>query len=73
MKKYQQCRLSKGEFTATAWIEQRGAKIGAIVELLPSRDEWTVTKVYDHVMSEDSLREVQMLNRRSLPSVEGMG
>ena len=70
MKKYQQCRLHRDAAETTAWIEVRGAKVGARVELLPSRELWTVVEVFDHTLPEDMLKETQRLNRGSLPSVE---
>lgn len=71
-KQYFQCRLRRGESETTGWIEARGAKVGATVELLPSRENWTVVEVYEHGLPEDILKENQRLNRRSLPSVEPM-
>lgn len=69
-KQYFQCRLQRGESVTTGWIEARGAKVGATVELLPSRELWEVAEVFTHGLPEDVLRENQKLNRRSLPSVE---
>lgn len=70
MKQYRQCRLRRGGHEQTAWIEVRGARAGAEVELLPSRELWTVTAVHAHILPEDALRELQALNRHSLPSVD---
>lgn len=67
---YQQCRLQRGTEITTGWIETRGAKKGARVEVLPSREWWDVVEVFPHTLTEDLLREQQRLNRRSLPSVE---
>jgi len=78
MKQYYQCRLRRystdlaGWSETTGWIEARGAKVGATIELLPSRQKWLVVNVYEHGLPEDVLKEQQMLNRHSLPSVEGM-
>lgn len=72
MKQYLQCRMTRDTFETTGWIEARGARVGAIVELLPSRNRWTVAEVFDHELPEDVLRSTQRLNRRSLPSVEAM-
>jgi hypothetical protein len=55
-----------------AWIEERGAKLGAQVELLPSREWWEVSAVHRHTLPEDALKEHQRLHRGSLPSVERM-
>lgn len=72
VKKYRQCRLRRGDSQTTAWIETRGAKVGASVELLPSRELWEVIEVFAHTLPEGVLRENQRLNRGSLPSVEQM-
>jgi hypothetical protein len=69
---YFQCRLRRGDAETTGWIEARGAKKGATVELLPSREVWEVAEVYSHGLPENVLKETQRLNRGSLPSVERM-
>lgn len=71
-KKYFQCRLQKGASETTGWIEERGAKAGAVVELLPSRDWWKVAEVFGHGIPENLLKEHQRLHRGSLPSVKRM-
>jgi hypothetical protein len=74
MKQYYQCRLRMGTLETTGWIEKRGAKVGASVELLPSREKWEVVEVFAlNVLPEESLRETQRLNRNSLRSIEPMG
>src|SRR5277367_3775288 len=71
MKQFYQCRLRMGTLETTGWIEARGAKLGSYVELLPDREQWEVVEVFAlNVMAEESLKETQRLNRRSLPSVE---
>lgn len=72
-KQYFQCRLRRGTSETVGWIEARGAKTVATVELLPSRKKWQVVEVFTHGLPEDMLREQQKLNRRSLPSVEPIG
>lgn len=72
-KQYQQCQLKRGRSLTTRWIESRGAKVGATVEVLPSRELWEVVQVFAHTLPEDLLKEHQRLNRGSLPSVERMG
>lgn len=71
-KKYFQCRLKRGTLETTGWIEERGAKLGYTVELLPSKDRWEVDAVFGHAIPEDLLKEHQRLNRGSLPSIERM-
>lgn len=72
MKTYYQCRLRRGTSVTTAWIEDRGARVGAIVELLPAKEDWEVVEVFHPGQPEDVLRTNQRLNRNSLPSVERM-
>ena len=69
MKQYFQCRLQRGDSETVGWIEARGTKVGATVELLPSREMWQVVEVYGHGLPEDVLKEHQRLNRHSLPSI----
>lgn len=63
-----QCRLERvtgGESSLSvmvAWIEAKGATVGAQVELLPSKQLWTVAEVFN-VMPEDVLKENERLNR----------
>lgn len=71
-KQYFQCRLRRGNGETLGWIEARGAKVGASVELLPSREFWEVVEVFELGLPEDMLKEQQRLHRNSLPSVEGM-
>lgn len=70
MKTYHQCRLRRGTTETTAWIEARGAKEGADIELLPDHETWRVTNVYGDGIPENLLKTHQQLNRGSLPSVE---
>jgi hypothetical protein len=72
MKQYFQCLLRQGNSETTGWIEARGAKVGATVELLPSHEMWEVAEVFKHGLPEDILKEQQKLNRNSLPSIKGM-
>lgn len=70
---YFQCRMQRGTFETTGWIAARGAKVGLMVELLPAGEMWQVVQVYDHALPQHLLKELQLLNRNSLPSVEPMG
>ncbi|AXN50958.1 hypothetical protein CCUG20998_03556 [Mycobacterium marinum] len=56
----------------TAWIDERGARSGCRVQLLPHHEVWEVVEAFGHTMPEDALREHQRLHRGSLPSVERM-
>lgn len=71
MKQYYQCRMRRGNQELTAWIEERGAKVGAKVELKPTGDFWEVLSV-GVGLPEDLLKEHQKMHRKSLVSVEPM-
>lgn len=72
MKKHYQCRMRRGNTETIRWIEARAAKVGAQVEVLPSREMWDVVEVYRLGLPEDILKKQQQLSRNSLPSVEGI-
>lgn len=73
MKNYFQCTLRHENTTTSGWIEERGARIGAKVELeRKSGVFWDVVAVYGPALPENMLREHQRMNRGSLPSVERM-
>lgn len=42
-----QCQLNRDGAKQVAWIEERGATIGATVEFKPSGELWVVEEVYD--------------------------
>lgn len=68
MKQLVQCRLQRGTSTMTAWID-KGAVVGKVVELLPSREMWTVVSV-GMVLDEIDVKEFQRVARRGLPSLD---
>lgn len=70
MTTYHQCLLRRDNVQTTAWIESRGAKPGASVELKPDNDLWEVVEVYQASMSEDVLRETQRQRRAKPPSLK---
>ena len=65
---YQQVLLQRptavGRERIVAWIEQKGVKVGAQVEVLDkegwiSERPWTVKDTYDTTLTEDQLKESQ--------------
>lgn len=74
--KYYQCRMhqliedSKSTYQLVAWIEERGAKLGARVELKGEAGLWNVDAV-GACIDEKELRTKQASDRRSLTSVSG--
>jgi hypothetical protein len=78
--RYFQCRLrlsdlsrlphDQGKMTEQVlWIEERGAKVGACIELVGD-GYWNVIEVYGQ-MDGVALREKQQRDRGSLPSIVG--
>jgi hypothetical protein len=66
-----QCRLRRGDAEIVGWISERGAKLGALVELIDDDNKlWEVVKVYLHGMDESLLKERQRLDRGSLSSIK---
>lgn len=65
-----QCELRRGSATTVGWIEERGAKEGAAVELYADDKQlWRVSKVHRPGMSAEALRAKQARDRGSLPSI----
>jgi hypothetical protein len=48
-----QCKLERNGNLQTAWIESRGAKLGANVELKEDGQLWTVREVYSSMDQEE--------------------
>lgn len=67
---YFQCALAKGRARTTGWIEQRGAKVGARVELKGSTGLWTVLAVHKPGRNGSWLRDKQVKDRGSLKSIK---
>jgi hypothetical protein len=42
-----QCLLRQGDTRSIAWIEERGAKVGACVEIKGEDGLWDVAEVYE--------------------------
>ena len=68
--KMKQVELIHGTSCQTAWIDAEAAKVGNKVQLLPSKEFWEVVVVFERTLSDSGLKELQHLNRHSLPSVE---
>jgi len=74
--KYYQCRMHQeseeiaGRYVLVAWIEEKGAKKGARVELKGENGLWFVDAV-GACMDEADLRGKQLADRRSLKSITG--
>jgi hypothetical protein len=68
---FYQCRFRRGSEYTVAWIEARGAKNGAWVELetLDEDGPWEVEAVFDAPLHDYALKDLQRLNRKSLSSI----
>lgn len=70
---YYQCKLRRGTEETVGWIEARGAKLGARVELLDMdrpKELWTVQQVaYSAPMEKAALQAKQAHDRKGFPSI----
>ncbi len=70
---WRQCRLRQGATETVGWIEARGARKGARVELKTEQfdtGDWLVVDVFPYAMDGDALRDKQAMDRKSLPSID---
>lgn len=61
MKQYKQCGLTQDNVHTVGWIETRGARIGAKVEI--DGVFWEVVSVGDTTLNADALSEIQRSGR----------
>lgn len=75
--KYYQCRMHQisdienSKYVIIAWIEEKGAKKGALVELKGENGLWHVDTVDSNPINYEDLNEKQRKDRRSLGSITG--
>lgn len=70
MSKFYQCKMRQGAAETIGWIEERGAKVGAEVELLTADGKfWSIAEVYQPGLEESALRDKQARDRNCLPSL----
>ena len=62
---YMQVGLAQENQRTIGWIEARGAKVGARVELLDGTGFWTVTGVGTTELSKDEMREREARSRQT--------
>jgi hypothetical protein len=69
--RFLQCRFRRGAEHTVAWIEERGAKPGARVELktLDDGKAWEVETVNGAPLEAEALADLQRHNRKSLKSL----
>ncbi len=68
---YYQCKLRNGSAETVGWVEERGAKVGADVELAEDGSFWRVLEVWQPGLDEVALRSKQKNDRNALPSLVG--
>ncbi len=51
-----QVRMHQGSEQLMGWIETRGAREGAMVEVKDREGLWLVTEVFDHEMPDDEVK-----------------
>ncbi len=70
MKTYRMCGLAQGNQRSTGWIEERGAKLGARVEIEELGGFWEVTGVGLTEMTREQLSAKQRADRASCQSIK---
>jgi hypothetical protein len=68
-KNYRQCGLAQGNQRSQGWIEERGAKLGAKVEIEELGGMWEVIGVGDTVLSREEMLAKQKANRNAFGSI----
>jgi hypothetical protein len=63
-----QCRLQQDYCTVVGWIEERGAIMGARVEIPECGGLWRVAAVYQPPIDAAWLRGKQRIDRKGMPS-----
>lgn len=64
-----QCRLRQGSARTVAWIEARGARAGARVEIPELGGFWQVETVCPLPMTVERWREKQRIDRKGMPDI----
>ena len=63
-----QCLLPQGDACAVGWIEERGARVGARVEIEGEDGLWEVASIYQPPFTSSWLKENASRARKGLPS-----
>ena len=66
--RFYQCQLQQGGATTIGWIEARGARLGARVELPEHGGLWQVAAVYQPPLDAEWLQEKQRIDRKGMPT-----
>jgi hypothetical protein len=68
--RFRQCGLTQGNQRQVGWIEERGAKLGARVEIEELGGFWEVTGVGDTVLSKSQMREQEARARQPFTALK---
>ena len=68
---YRQCKFRRGSESNVAWIDARGAKAGALIELatLDNLGPWIVEAVLSAPLAAAALKTLQHLDGKSMSSI----
>ena len=67
--RFYQCRLRQANAYSIGWIEERGAKCGALVEIPELGGSWRVETVCPVPVDAEKLREKQRVDRKGMPDI----
>lgn len=68
--RYRLCGLAQGNSRSQGWIEERGAKLGARVEIEELGGFWDVTGVGETVRTKSEVREAESRGRQSFTALK---
>jgi hypothetical protein len=63
-----QCKLNQDNTYQTAWIEDKGAKVGLYVEV-PGDGFWRVDEVYEPRVADNIVKLKEHINRNAFASL----
>jgi hypothetical protein len=66
--RFYQCELQQGSVTTIGWIEARGAKLGARVDVPEHGGLWRVVAVYRPALDAAWLQEKRRIDRKGMPT-----
>ena len=67
---YRQCGLTQNGSRVVGWIEERGAKLGARVEIDELGGLWEVTKVGESALAKSDVHKKEALARQSFTAMK---
>lgn len=70
MTKMFQCELVKDNRREVAWIDERGAFVGAVVSVPELGGYWKIVAVYTPGLQKEALTELRIQKRRGFNSID---